>query len=192
MKTIELKDITIGNFQYDATVEVTPEQEKVLLEQGALRLFQGQPSGKWEKEMAYPGKDAKRPEKFTRKDIPFSQTGADTLVKVLSDVKIEIGRNEKDEKILEDLAIDISNVREYTGAVAAEPKYKAEKDLLNLYLFEADGKTAKLMKDGTTPRSAATFAESRGLAAPTEPWDEDTEFLASVKAWYKAQAASQD
>lgn len=197
MKTVLLKGITIGNFQYDATVELTDTVMEAVLQQGVLRLLQGAPSGAWEKAVAYPGDKAKRPEtngageKWSRKDIAFSPEAASKLASIYKGVEVEVGRNEKDEKVMEDLGLNEIIVTEYSGPEASVPKYKAEKDLLNLYLFEADGKTAKTLKTGE-PRTAAAFAENRGIAAPTEPWAEDTEFLANVKAWAKAQAAKED
>lgn len=190
MKEIKFSKTT-GNFKYDVTANVSDAVLDRLIEEGMVRCIQGAPLGGWEKSIAYPGKDAKRPVGFTRTDIPFNEENAAKLAQVLKGLEVSIGENEKGEDLMEDLGITDVVVTEYAGPEKAEPKYKAEKDLLNTYLFEADGKTERMLKSGG-PRTAASFAESRGIAAPTEPWAEDTAFLQAVKVWQKAQAAEQD
>lgn len=188
---VTLKDIVVGNGKYSAETELSDALLAVMAEQGVLRILQGAPSGAAEKELAYPGKGTKRPEGFKRTDIPFGPDFVRAFSNSYESAKVEVGRNEKDEPIYEPLGIKILDFEEYTGAAAVEPKYKAEKDLLKTYLFEADGTTGRKLKSGE-PRTAESFAASRGLAAPTEPWDEDTDFLKAVKEWQKQQAASQD
>lgn len=188
---VTLKDVVVGNGKYSAEVDLTDELLAVIAEQGVLRVLQGAPSGAAEKELAYPGKGVQRPKGFSRSDIEFNDKFITAFTNAYEGAEIEIGRNEKGEAIKEKLGVKILNFEEYTGAEKAEPKYKAEKDLLRTYLFLPDGETARTLKSGA-PRSAASFAESRGIPAPTEPWDEDTEFLKAVKEWQKQQAASQD
>jgi len=188
-----------GNFSYAITANLNVETEDklalYLLENGIVRELQGGILGAWEKSLAYPGKGVKRPEKneagekWSRFDIAYNEENAEALRKALLGAEIKIGEDESEETI--DLGIEAVEISEYTGAEKSEPKYKAEKDLLLTYLFEADGKTARNLKSGE-PRTAESFAVSRGLTVPTEPWAEDTKFLAEVKAWSKAQAAAQD
>lgn len=197
METIKIDGVTIGNLKYSCLLDVEDDVLQEIKYQGALRVLQGAPSGAWEKSMAYPGDGVKRPEKFKRTDIPFSDEAALALEEFYSKAQVEVGRDEKDNPIKKPLGKFRDFVAvEYTGAAAPEPKYAAAKALLRAYLFLADGVTS--IKLGPThpqagaPRSAATFAESRGLAAPTEPWDEDTEFLKAVTEWQKAENAKKD
>lgn len=180
-----------GNFSYQVTAEVSDDLLNYYVTNGIVREIQGAPLGGWEKDIAYPGKGVKRPKEFTRTDIPFNDDNAEKLRKALMGLEVVTGKNEKDEPIKADAGITEVIVTEYTGPETKEPKFKAEKELMRTYLFEADGSTPRLLKSGGQ-RSAASFAESRGLTVPTEPWDEDTDFLAEVKAWQKAQAAAQD
>lgn len=186
MKKISLKNVTIGNFQYDGDIEVTEEVEQALLKQGALRVLQGAPSGAWEKSLAYPGDKEKRPKDFNRKSIGFSEEAAAALEAAYKAATVNVAGDDEEKKLV-NLGVTGLLVTEYTGAVAAEPKYADQKALLKAYLFEVDGTTSRKLKSGEA-RTAATFAESRGIVAPTEPWVEDIEFLKAVKEWQKEQA----
>lgn len=181
-----------GKFLYTAKFDLSAAVVQAILERGCVSELQsgGAISG-WEKSVAYPGKDAKRPKGFERSSIEFNEANAEALRKAIMSAEVKVGENEKEESIFEDMGATEVTVTEYTGAPGVEPKYKAEKDLLKTYLFEADGTTLRMLKNGEA-RTAATFAENRGIAAPTEPWDEDATFLAAVKVWQKAQNASQD
>lgn len=197
---VELKDITIGNFQYDALFDLDEAQAAEVARQGVLRLLQGKPSGDWEKSILkrmFP--DAKKRDEikvkdeetgemraFRRTDIPFSEADAAALVSAYEGVEFTIGENEKGEAIKSTLSGSVSNVRPYEGAQAAVPKFKREKDFVNGYLAANGGK----LKDGSA-RTAASFAENRGIVPPTEPWAEDTEFLSNVKAWLTEYLAKQ-
>lgn len=189
---VELKKVTIGNFQYTAIAELDEAQASEVARQGVLRLLQGKPSGDWEKSILkrmFP--DAKKRDEikvkdeetgemrsFRRTDIPFSEADAQALVKAYENVEFTIGENEAGEPIKSTLAITLGNVTAYEGAQAATPKFKREKDAVRDYLAANGGK----LKDGSD-RTVETFAANRSLAVPTEPWEEDTEFLQAVKAW---------
>lgn len=198
---------TTGNFKYTVTynTDATTPLGVYLHENGLVREIQGAVLQGWEKGIAYPNGKRKDMPKVTdevtgelrdwsRNDIPFTPENADALMKAISDFKIDIGTAGPDGKHVENLVdngiLDVE-VEKYEGAAAAVPKFKAEKELLRTYLFEGDGTTPRKLKSGED-RTVASFCASRGLAEPTEPWEEDTEFLAAVKAWQKAQAANQD
>lgn len=185
---VELKDVVVGNGKYSAEVELSEAAEAAIKEQGVLRVLQGAPSGAAEKELAYPGKGVQRPKGFSRSDIPFNDAFITAFTNAYENAEIEIGRNDKGEAIKEKLGIKVLSFEEYTGAEKAEPKYKAAKDLLKVYLFLEDGTTPKKLASGGE-RTATSFAESRGIAAPTEPWEEDTDFLKAVNDWQKAELA---
>lgn len=192
MKEVNLKDQTIGNFQYDAIFELDEAQEAEILRQGVLRLLQGKPSGDWEKgilKRMFP--EAKKRDEvkvkddetgemraFRRTDIPFSDADGAALAKSYESVEFAIGENEKGETIKSALSGTVSNVRVYEGGSAALPKFAREKAFVNGYLAANGGKLAS-----GESRNAASFAANRGITAPTEPWEEDTEFLGNVKAW---------
>lgn len=188
-----------GRYAYTASFDLSEEQQQAVLREGITRLLQGGTLGKWEKAVAYPGDKQKRPEKnaegekWSRKDIPFTPQGVEQMKNLFDKVSVELGRNEKDEAIVSTLSLAGFSAEEYDGAEKAQPKYKAEKDLLALYLFEADGKTPRTLKSGE-PRSIESFCASRGIEEPedSEAYAEDTAFLARVKEWQKQQAASQD
>lgn len=197
---VELKDITIGNFQYDAMFELDEAQTAEVTRQGVLRLLQGKPSGDWEKSILkrmFP--DAKKRDEikvkddetgelrpFRRTDIPFSDEDAKALAKAYEGVEFTIGENEKGEAIKSTLSGTVSNVRLYEGGTTAAPKFAREKQFVNGYLAANGGKLAS-----GEARTAESFAANRGIAAPTEPWDEDTEFLGNVKTWLTEYLAKQ-
>jgi hypothetical protein len=189
---VKLENITIGNFKYNAKFELDDVQTEEVLRQGVLRLLQGKPSGDWEKAILkrlYP--DAKKRDEikvkdeetgelrpFRRTDIPFSEADANALKASYENVEFSIGENEKGETIKSTLLGEVSGIELYEGGTTAAPKFAREKAFVNGYLAANGGKLAS----GET-RTAASFALNRGVPAPTEPWDEDTEFLGNVKAW---------
>lgn len=186
-KIIEVAS-SFGNIAYTARLEVSETVEAALLKQGALRILQGKVSGQAEKELA---RYEKRPAGFKRTEIPWSEENGAILAKYYKGVKVEIGENEKEEAIMEKLGVFEVIVSEYVPLAGAAPVFKFEKDTLRLYLFEEDGKTERKLKDGS-PRTAAAYAENRGLPLPTEPWEEDVEFLKAVRAYMKAADAAKD
>lgn len=175
-----------GNFAYKIVASPSEEVKAALVKAGFLRTIQANPTNAWEKEIAFPGKDNKRPEGFKRSSIPFTKENADLLFKKISDAKISIEvTDDKGETVDKDLDLGIMDVEvtEYTGAAGAVPKYRDAKKFVELYLSLNDGK----LKSGEA-RTVASFCATRGLTEPSEPWTEDTEFLASVKAWQDAEA----
>lgn len=175
-----------GNFAYKIVASPSEEVKAALVKAGFLRTIQANPTNAWEKEIAFPG-DAKRPKDFKRSSIAFTKENADLLFKKISDAKIKIEvPGEKDGETVDkefDLGIMDVEVTEYTGAESAVPKYRDAKKFVELYLSLNDGK----LKSGEA-RTVASFCATRGLTEPSEPWTEDTEFLASVKAWQDAEA----
>jgi hypothetical protein len=196
---VKLNGITIGNFMYNALVELDETQTQEVLRQGVLRLFQGKPSGDWEKgilkrmfpnakkrdEIVVKDEETGENRAFRRTDIPFSGEDAKALKDAYESVEITL---EDDTKSM--LAVEVTDITEYTGAKAAEPKFAREKAFVKTYLAANGGKLAS-----GEARTAATFAGNRGIAVPTEPWEEDTEFLGATKTWlteYLAKQASNE
>ena len=177
---------TTGNFKYTATFDLTDDVTKAILERGCVSELQsgGAISG-WEKSIAYPG-DAKRPKKFERSSIEFNAENAEALRKAILGNEVIVGENDKGENIVADMGATTVTVEEYSGAAAPEPKFKRAKDQVSMYLAAAGG----VLKSGE-PRTASTYAENRGIAAPTEPWQEDATFLAAVTAYLKAKDAEE-
>lgn len=190
-----------GNFGYTIVASPSEEVKAALVKAGFLRTIQANPTNAWEKEIAFPGKDGKRPEGFKRSSIPFTKENADLLFKKISDAKIKIEvPGEKDGETVDkefDLGIMDVEVTEYTGAEGAVPKYRDAKKFVELYLSLNEGK----LKSGEA-RTVASFCATRGLTEPdltpvkdeesgelvTPNWADDVEFLASVKAWQDAEA----
>lgn len=177
-----------GNFAYKIVAAPSEEVKAALVKAGFLRTIQANPTNAWEKEIAFPGKDGKRPEGFKRSSIPFTKENADLLFKKISDAKIKIEGSKLDKDgnpVVEEFDLGIMDVEvtEYTGAESAVPKYRDAKKFVELYLSLNEGK----LKSGEA-RTVASFCATRGLTEPSEPWTEDTEFLASVKAWQDAEA----
>lgn len=175
-----------GNFGYKVIASPSEAVKAALVKAGFLRTIQANPTNAWEKEIAFPG-DAKRPKDFKRSSIPFTKENADLLFKKISDAKIKIEvPGEKEGETVDkefDLGIMDVEVTEYTGAEGAVPKYRDAKKFVELYLSLNEGK----LKSGEA-RTVASFCATRGLTEPSEPWTEDTEFLASVKVWQDAEA----
>lgn len=101
-----------GNYKWEAIAEIDEKLVPVLCSLGALQLGQRTPSSAAEKEMD--GYD-KRPAKFERKSIPFSEEGAAILAKHLEGMKVEIGRDEKDAPIFATIEAAVT-VEKYEGS----------------------------------------------------------------------------
>lgn len=85
-----------GNFKWNAEAEIDEAMMPVLCALGALQVAQRTPSSAAEKALA--GYD-KRPAGFKRDSIPFSEAGASTLEECLEAMKVEVGRDDKDQPI---------------------------------------------------------------------------------------------
>lgn len=94
-----------GNYRWDAIADISDELVAVLAPLGALQIGQRSPSTAAEKEMA--GYE-KRPKGFNRNTISFSEVGAETLAKHLKTMRVEIGRNEKDEPVYASISADVT------------------------------------------------------------------------------------
>lgn len=191
MKQIILTEVPCGYFQTTTTIEPSDAVYHYFAEQGALRFVQNVATPEWEKKEAirlglWPidaktGK-ATRPKGYTRKQIPFSEESLQALLKAIGLAKVEIGEDEDKKPIYHDAGVVDVTGAEYTGT-GPEPKFKACRDFIKAYLFKPDG-TAYLAADGTA-RTVELFAEKRGLDAPTDPWEQDMEWLSVANSWYQ-------
>lgn len=162
-----------GNFKWSAESEVSDELVSVLAPLGALQIGQRSPSTAAEKEMA--GYE-KRPKGFNRSTIPFSPEGAETLAKHLREMKVEIGRNEKDEPVYATLKANVT-VEEYvpTEADVKMPDERA-----------AYARNAKAEKLDALAEKVGYEGEVGDGTAENAP----VEFLRAIRAWSKAQVAA--
>lgn len=185
----EIKKVTTGNYSFDLAVNPSETVLPVIVKLGYKVAIQSALM-KWEKQMGYPdtvGADGKtienkRPKAFKRKDIPFTQEGADLLEKLVGAVQVDISADnaEKSENVDAGI-VDVANIALYEGTVYT-PKYAEQKALVLGYLFEQDEKTSRKLKSGED-RSITSFCLSRSIEEPSDPWQEDTEFLGAVKSW---------
>lgn len=163
---------TFGNFKWTGVFEIPDSAIPAIIENGVAQIAQRSPASAAEKEMAgY----TKRPEKFQRVSIPFSEANAAILSKALSKLTLDVSTDESKEEL-----VDITGtvtVEQYTPGEGAVPKYQAFKEFVRAYLAKAPDRTV------------AKFAANRELAAPVEPWEEDSAFLAAGSAWLKAEIA---
>lgn len=163
-----------GNFRWDATADVSDELVSVLAPLGALQIGQRSPSTAAEKEMA--GYE-KRPKGFNRNTIPFDAKLADVLAKHLKTMRVETGRNEKDEPVYGNITADVT-VTEYvpTEADVKMPDERA-----------AYARNAKADTLEELARKVSFDGESLGDGtAENAP----VEFLRAIRAWSKAQVAA--
>lgn len=147
---------TFGNFRWAAECEVSDEQLAVLANAGLLQLLQRSPASRAEKVLA--GYE-KRPDKFERSSIEFSDANAKTLAQELSK-PLEIAEGEE---------IKPAVVAEYheIGASSA-PKYVEEKGIIARHVKAGD--FAQWMHDKVGFDATAGEADS-------------TEVLKAVKAY---------
>lgn len=179
---------TFGNFRFTAEAEATDEQLIELGKAGLLQLLQRSPATAAEKELA--GYGDKRPKEFKRNSIDFSEANAAILAKHLGKVVVEADSTvDADGKEVAGAKSDLMvlvEVAEHVPNSGAEPKYKAEKDFVKLYLGSNGGKLAS-----GEPRTATSFAGNRGIEIPegfdAAAWEDSTEFLTAVREWKKAE-----
>lgn len=168
-KTMQIKYGSVfGNYRWDASVEITPEQAALLAPLGALQVAQRSPSTAAEKEMA--GYE-KRPKGFTRTQIPFSTEGAEVLRKHQSVLEIPIGEDANGKVQTVKLNATVG-VEQYFGT-EADVKMTDER---NAYARNAEaGKLEQLAKKvGYT----GDLGDGAAVEAPVE-------FLRAIRAWSK-------
>ena len=157
---------TFGNFKWTAEAEVTEAQAEILANAGLLQVLQRSPATAAEKSLA--GYE-KRPDKFERKSIEYTDSNARQLEKFLS-AEIEIADGVK---ITPTVVAQFHEI----GASAA-PKFVEEKAII-----------ARHVKTGDLAEWA-----SETIAYSGETVDHDgnasNEFLAAVKAYKTKMLAS--
>lgn len=169
MQTIKYGSV-FGNFKWNAEASVSDELINALLPLGALQIAQRSPSTAAEKAIA---KYEKRPKGFNRNTIPFSPEGADILAKNLREMRVEIGRNEKDEPVYATLKATVS-VEKYEPAEA------------DVKMPDERAAYARNAKAGTLDKLAAKVGfdgESGDGTAENAP----VEFLRAIKQWSRDQ-----
>lgn len=160
-----------GNYKWSAEAEVPDALIPTLLGLGALQVAQRSPSSAAEKAIA--GYD-KRPKGFNRTQIPFSEAGAETLMDALRLMKVETGRNEKDEPIYATITANVS-VEQYVPT-EADVKMNDERAAYGRNAEKLDKLAAKV-----------GYAGDLGNGKPA---DAPVEFLRAIRAWSKAQIAA--
>lgn len=180
---------TFGNYKFAGETKVTDEQLVILGGRGLLQEVQRSPATAAEKELA--GYD-KRPAGFKRTSIEYSEANAAVLAKHLGSFVLEADDTvDADGKVVPGAKHQITlvlEVEEHIPGAGAEPKFKAEKDFVKLYLASNGGK----LQSGEA-RTAVTFATNRGITMADDfdaaAWEDDTTFLSAVKEWKKAEDA---
>ena len=152
---------TAGNYKWGVTANVTDEQLLVFANAGLLQFYQRSPQSNAERVMAQAAglwDNGKRPEKFERKSIPFSDEG----------VKLMVAELEKEVEIAKDVKIKASATAEFheIGAAGA-PKFRDEREVV-----------ARHIKEGDFVQWAKTKV---GMPCTVEDSDK-VEFLQAVKA----------
>jgi hypothetical protein len=149
---------TFGNFKWFGHAEVTDAQAVVLANLGFLWIMQRSPSSNAEKTLA--GYE-KRPAKFERKSIDFTQANADKLAALLG-AKAEIAKNDSITPV-------IDKVEFHEIGAGAEPVYRDEKLIVQRHIDA---------KDIVTWASDVVGFTGEGDLNP-----ENVEFLKAVKAY---------
>lgn len=162
-----------GNYKWLATAEVSESLVAALVPLGALQIGQRGPSTSAEKAMA--GYE-KRPKGFNRTSIPFDSDKAEILAKNLRSMKVEIGRNEKDEPIYETLTASVT-VEEYIPT-AADVVMADERAA-----YARNGKAETLDKLAEKVGFDGEVGDGTSENAPVE-------FLRAIRSWSKAQVAN--
>lgn len=162
-----------GNYRWDATADVTDDLVSVLAPLGALQIGQRSPSTAAEKEMA--GYE-KRPKGFNRNTIPFSEDGAKTLAKHLQTMRVEIGRNDKDEPVYANINADVA-VTKYEPS-EADVKMPDERAA-----YARRGKAGELAELAEKVGFEGELGDGTAENAPVD-------FLRAIRAWSKAQVAA--
>lgn len=155
-----------GQFQWTGECEVSQEAANRLAALGLLQIIQRSPSSAAEKLLA--GYE-KRPDKFKRDSIPFTEDNAESLRKQLSMVTLDADGDLPELKIEVDVAVEqyIANI--------AESKFTEEKTIVGNHVTKND---------------LAEWAKAKGLGDVPEKPLEDKEFLAKVREVKKATLAA--
>lgn len=175
----KIEGVTMGKFKFDLTVNPNEKLMEILVVRGYKSLIQD-PIAKFCKEFGSHDAAGKPVKGFKRGSIEWSQANAEKLKKYLDGLTIDISETDTPE-LIDNGLVDVSVPELYEGTVYT-PKYGEQKALVLGYLFAEDGKTAKKLKSGED-RSVESFCLSRNIEAPTDPWQEDTDFLAAVKEY---------
>lgn len=121
MKTVTIKGMTFGNFDYDCVAQYDEAIEAKLIEAGIVWVAQRKPSSATEKALA--GYD-KRPTGFKRNSIAFTEENATAFPQEFGGV-YDVADGVK-------ITLAAENVREHVST-SAEPQYKlARKELAEL------------------------------------------------------------
>jgi hypothetical protein len=221
-----IENKNIGTIGYSITAELSEEVKAALVEQGMLRILQGPVASEYETKalaLVFPlagDKDGKysrksleaaiaagtypaftdeegKTRKFSRGDLPYSPELAAIWQQCCKGAEVEIAQDAKGDAIKADLGITDVTVLRYEGAVAAAPKYAAERKFVKDYLSANGGK----LKDGSD-RTVSTFADNPARNVPQPavgpadedglaPWETDVTFLLAVREHMKALAAGE-
>jgi len=158
---------TFGNFAWSASCDVSDEDMLTLANAGLLQILQRSPASRAEKVMA--GYE-KRPDKFNRSSIEFSDENAKTLA-------TELGRSVEIAEGIEITPVVSATFHEIGGSSA--PKFVEERQIVARHVAKgdlADWASTKIKYAGDT-------VDSDGQ--PT------TEFLQAVKAFKTALLKAQ-
>lgn len=172
---IELKGFAAGNFAANVTIEPSDEVFAFFAKEGATRFLQNGILPSWEREEAtrlglWPNNAKGKPERpkgYKREMIGFSKEGSESLFKLISDATTPIGGKAVSVGVVD---VSVGENSDYSGTVSFLESWLA----------------APNKKDGSQ-RSVGQFAEKIGAEVPSEPWQENSGFLASVKAWLAEQ-----
>lgn len=173
-------NIPFGNFAAKVTLGIPDAVDadpvaKFYATEGATRFFQNAVFPKCEKNEAvrlglWPN-DAKgnptRPKGYKRSDIPFNADGQASLEKAIGTATIPIDGKAVDAGVAD---VSVTENSDYTGVIAFLQSWLGTPN-------KADG----------SKRTIEQFCEKRGLVVPSEPFEEDNSFLASVAAWLASQ-----
>lgn len=160
-----------GNFQWNATAEVSDELIALLAPLGALQIAQRSPSTAAEKAMA--GYD-KRPKGFQRTSILFSEGDAETLRKSLSKLTFKVGEG------------DAAKEYSFNADVAVEQYVPTEADVKmadERAAYARRGKAGELAELAEKVNFDGEVGDGTSENAPVD-------FLRAIRAWSKAQVAA--
>lgn len=176
MKTVTIKAMTFGNFDYDCVAQYDEAHETKLVEAGIVWVAQRKPSSRAEKALA--GYE-KRPTGFKRNSIAFTEENAAAFPQEFGGVY----------EVADGVSVTLraENVREHVVA-SSEPQYKAARKEL------AELESRENFLDEVVPRIVAAGAKV-GVMVPTDgdgdvvTHDESGEFSPEFVKAYLARVA---